>query len=182
MQAFQKIFRQLLKDIRVELDDEFDRNFERKAFFNTAWKPAKYNSDASLLMRTGALRKSLRSQIIGNNAIKWQSSLPYANIHNHGGTITVTPKMKKFFWYRYNLATGGVKSNKKGKQDNAEKLTKEALFWKAMALKKVGSQIHIPQRQFIGDHPMVHQIVRNVADEWFKTEIKNFVDSKINKD
>jgi hypothetical protein len=30
--------RQLLKDIKVELDDEFDRNFERKAFFITAWQ------------------------------------------------------------------------------------------------------------------------------------------------
>jgi hypothetical protein len=43
------------------------------------------------MMRTGALRKSLQSQIIHDNAIKWQSSIPYANIHNTDGTITVTP-------------------------------------------------------------------------------------------
>ncbi|MBP9017629.1 MAG: hypothetical protein KBG17_07815 [Paludibacteraceae bacterium] len=40
MQTPQQLFLQLVKDIKVELDDEFDRNFERKAFLNTAWKPA----------------------------------------------------------------------------------------------------------------------------------------------
>lgn len=90
MQTYQQIFQNLLKDIKVELDDEFDRNFERKAFFNTQWKSAKFNTIGSLMIRTGALRKSLQSQVISKNAIKWQSSLPYADIHNSGGTIVVT--------------------------------------------------------------------------------------------
>ncbi len=170
MQTFQQLFQQLLNDIRVELNEEFDRNFERKAFFTTAWKPAKRNAIGSLLMRTGALRKSLQSQIINNNAIKWQSTLPYANIHNTGGTLTVTPKMKGFFWYRYRMATGGNNKNQNS----------EALFWKAMALKRVGSQIHIPQRQFIGEHPLVHRYIREVADEWFERDVQNFVSNKLN--
>ncbi len=43
MKTYQQLFNQLLKNIKVELGDEFDRNFERKAFFNIAWKPAKFN-------------------------------------------------------------------------------------------------------------------------------------------
>lgn len=180
----QQLFNQLLKDIKVELDDEFDRNFERKAFFNTAWKPAKHDTIGSLMMRTGALRKSLQSQIIHNNAIKWQSSLPYANIHNTGGTITVTPKMKGYFWYRYRMATGSTMfNNKKEVRKNKinQRLTTEALFWKTMALKKVGSQIHIPQRQFIGKHPVVHQTVKDVTDDWFNTDVKNFINNVLKK-
>jgi len=170
MQTFQQLFNQLLKDIQVELNDEFDRNFERKAFFNTAWKPAIKNSTGSLMMRTGALRKSLRSEIIGNNAIKWESSLPYADTHNSGGTITVTQKMKGFFWYRFKMATGG----------NSKNLNAEALFWKYMALKKVGSVITIPQRQFIGDHSVVKQSVKNVTDEWFNSDVKQYLDNELN--
>lgn len=169
MQTFQQLFLQLVKDIKIELDDEFDRNFERKAFFTTAWKPAQRNTIGSLLMRTGALRKSLQSQIIHGNAIKWQSSLPYADIHNRGGSITVTPKMKGFFWYRYRMATGG----------NNKNVNPEAMFWKAMALKRVGSQIHIPQRQFIGEHPVVHQSIKSVADEWFENDVQNFVTNQL---
>lgn len=100
MQTFQQIFNQLVKNIKVELDDEFDRNFERKAFFTTAWKPAKINTIGSLMMRRGRLRSSLQSNIFGNNTITWKSDAPYAETHNSGGTITVTPKMKRFFWYQ----------------------------------------------------------------------------------
>lgn len=170
MQTFQQLFHQLVKDIRVELNDEFDRNFERKAFFNTAWKPAKHNTIGSLMMRTGALRKSVRSSIIGNSAIKWESSLPHADIHNRGGNITVTPKMKGFFWYRYRMATGG----------NNKNMNPEAVFWKAMALKRVGSTITIPKRQFIGEHPVVHQCIRKVADDWFNNDVRNFMNNKLN--
>ena len=28
-----------MRDLKVELDDEFDRNFERKAFFDRPWAP-----------------------------------------------------------------------------------------------------------------------------------------------
>ena len=53
MQTFQEIFSNLLKDIEVKLTDEFDRSFERKAFFNTAWDAVKYhNQRSSLMMRT----------------------------------------------------------------------------------------------------------------------------------
>ncbi len=31
--------RDILDGLRVELTDEFDRNFERKAFFSDKWKP-----------------------------------------------------------------------------------------------------------------------------------------------
>lgn len=34
---FQNIIRNILQDIRIELSDEFDQNFERQAFFSEAW-------------------------------------------------------------------------------------------------------------------------------------------------
>ena len=33
-----KLKRKILSDMRVELTEEFDRNFERKAFFSDKWK------------------------------------------------------------------------------------------------------------------------------------------------
>ncbi len=37
----QKIIARILQDIRVEMTDEFDRNFERQAFFSEAWQRRK---------------------------------------------------------------------------------------------------------------------------------------------
>ena len=34
----QKIIKNILRDIQVEMTDEFDQNFERQAFFSEAWR------------------------------------------------------------------------------------------------------------------------------------------------
>ena len=34
----EQLKRNILSDMRVELTEEFDKNFERKAFFNSKWK------------------------------------------------------------------------------------------------------------------------------------------------
>ena len=129
--------RKILNDIRVELSDEFDRNFQRKAFFDQSWPPRKMrNPKGSLLMVTGKLRRSIRCRVEADSVV-WETSERYAAIHNYGGTITVTAKMKKFFRYKY-----------KATRDDA---------WKWMALMKVGTKITIPQRQFLGDHPEVRK-------------------------
>ena len=131
------IKRKILNDIRVELSDEFDRNFQRKAFFDQSWPPRKMrNPKGSLLMVTGKLRRSIRCRVEADSVV-WETSERYAAIHNYGGTITVTAKMKKFFWYKH-----------KATKDDA---------WKWMALMKVGTRITIPQRQFLGDHPQVRR-------------------------
>lgn len=52
----------LISDIRVKLTEEFDRNFERKAFFDKRWPKRRYNNPkGSLLMVTGTLRRTFRS-------------------------------------------------------------------------------------------------------------------------
>lgn len=104
----QDFLNKLLNDLRVELSDEFDKNFERKAFFNRKWKPRRRSGKGTLMMVTGKLRRSLRSSVNGRS-ITWTSSEPYAAIHNEGETITVTAKMKRFFWAKYYEAGGKIK-------------------------------------------------------------------------
>jgi len=91
--------KKILNDIRVDLSDEFDRNFQRKAFFDKPWPPRKMNGKGSLLMQTGKLRRSIRCRV-STDSVVWETSERYAAIHNYGGTITVTARMKKFFWYQ----------------------------------------------------------------------------------
>lgn len=171
MQSFQQLFNLLLKDYRKKLTDEFDRNFERKAFFDRQWKGAIRNNIGSLLNRTGALRQSINNNAtINGNDINWTSTLAYADIQNSGGKITITKKMNGFFWYKFRMATGG----------NNKNMNAEALFWKAMALKKVGSVITIPQRQFIGEHPQVHKLIQTTTDYWVQDDLKPFIDKQLN--
>lgn len=182
-QKTRRLIRLTLKDISVELGDEFDRNFEREAFFNEKWARRKFNDDESrgLLSREGTLRRTIKDEAsVTDRSVIFTSSVPYAAIHNEGGTITVTRKMKKYFWYRYLLIMGSKRSRpdkpkfteklqrkKSGElRDNQKnrELIEEAKFCKIMALKKVGSKIVIPKRRFIGMHPEVERIIREITD------------------
>ena len=160
-----KIFSDILDDFKVELTDEFDLNFQRKSWFNEAWPKNKLlNQKGSMMMRSGNLRNSIQSKKT-NDAIVFTSSLPYARIQNEGGELTVTAKMKRFFWYKFYEATGQTKKDKSGKAKGKVKLSIEATQWRNMALMKVGDKITIPKRQFIGNHPRVREIAESICNE-----------------
>ena len=164
-----QVIRNILKDIRVELSDEFDRNFERQGFFSEAWQRRKSPTrpGGSILIDTGGLRKSIRSKST-DSSITFYSDEPHAEIHNEGGEITVTAKMKRFFWAKYYAATGSFGRKKNGERRNDKRtiqLSAEAEFWKHLALMKVGSTIKIPRRQFLGHSPEVEQSVREIIEE-----------------
>lgn len=141
-----KVVRRILGDIRVELGDEFDQNFERQGFFAEKWQRRKspIRGDGHILVASGDLRKSIRSRS-DDHSITFYSDLAYAGIHNEGGEIKVTARMKRFFWHKYYE-------------------TKDE-FWKAMALMKEGKTIKIPRRQFLGMAPEVETEVRKIIED-----------------
>ena len=141
----------ILRDIQKELTEEFDSNFQRGGFFGKRWKPRK-DGVATHLNNTGTLRNSIQSVITGNR-LKFTSSEPYAAIHNDGGTITVTKRMNSYFWVKFK-ETG-------------------QLYWKRLALVKVGSKITIPKRQFLGTSPEVERAIERVIDDNVRDYLSN---------
>ena len=163
--GLQQVIRNILKDIKVELGDEFDRNFERQGFFSERKSPTR--PGGAILVDTGKLRWSIKSSST-SDSIVFSSDLPYASIHNEGGEIKVTRKMKAYFWHKYYEATGsfGRKKNGEARKDKRTvQLSTEAGFWKLLALMKEGSSIKIPKRQFLGASPEVEQAVREIIEE-----------------
>ena len=169
-----------LKDIKVELDEEFDRNFQRKAFFTKKWAKKKYDDGKdSLLVRSGVLRRSLRSDLTGTQ-LNYSSSEVYAAIQNEGGTIVITEKMKRFFWAKFYEATGGFGYTRAGNKRNNKKnraLTVEAKFFKSMALKKVGSKVIISARKFVGESEEVNTIIKDIVEENIQAYLNTLTDN-----
>ena len=125
----------ILQDLRVELTDEFDRNFERKAFFGNRWKPRRNEGKGSLLLVTGTLRRSIRSSVVGNG-VRFSSQVPYATVHNEGGTIAQNVRAHQ---RRRHGKTHDVRAHQR--------------------------RINMPQRQFIGDGPDTRRIIKSVIDD-----------------
>ena len=87
--------------------------------------------------------------------------------------------MKNYFWVQYMTIVGSkdgtfapkLRRKKDGTLRNDKrnrKLSSEAAFYKAMALKPVGSKIVIPKRQFIGRHAEVERILKEIAENNLK--------------
>lgn len=162
------VVQRILRHIGVGLGDEFDQNFERQGFFSEKWARRKspLRPGGSILIDTGRLRGSVQRKV-GDTAITFFSDLPYAAIHNEGGEIKVTARMKRYFWAKYYEAQGGFQRKKSGERRNNKhnrQLTTDADFYQAMALMKVGKVIRIPRRQFLGMSPEVERVVTRIIE------------------
>jgi phage gpG-like protein len=172
-----ELLKDILTDIKVKLSDEFDQNFQRKAFFDQPW-PQRMHAypRGSLMVVTQRLRRSFRGSI-SRNSVSWRSDAPYASLHNNGGKIPITPKMRSFFWAMYYKNAGKMTTLKSGKASKSKRnvaLSTEAQFYKNMALTKKDAFV-VPQRRIIGDHPKVKTIVQDVANR----AIKEYVETKL---
>ena len=76
-----KLKADILEDMRVELSEEFDLNFKRKAFFSQHWKPRSpgYRNTGSLLSVRGHLRESTQGFVYGDG-VRFTSPFAHAAI------------------------------------------------------------------------------------------------------
>lgn len=119
-----------------------------------------------VLNDTGNLVDSIKVIRLSGNHVEVgirKTEMPYAEIHQRGGQVHITEKMRKFFWakhYEFSSPTQGKRGRK------ATSTRDEANFWKAMALKRRGSTINIPARPFMDITPDLEKtILRAIQTE-----------------
>lgn len=151
--------------------DFFKQSFRRQGFIEDnsvqKWPNRKGQQDKkkrAVLVKTGRLRRSIRIVRIGEGYVTvGTSGVPYAQIHNEGGTThpTVTPRMRKYAYYRY-MQAGGSGSLTKGGKKRA--MTSAAQFWLNLArTKKSTLTVTIPKRQFMGNSNFLNKrIIMNL--------------------
>ncbi len=126
---------ELARKLAVIMSNETEAAFRSKVWDGVRWAPVRVaNPRGSLMLRTGALRRSL-SFVARGNVVAVSSSMPYASLHNEGGRVVVpvTDKMRRYWWWQY---------RKSGGRD---------VRYKAMALSRKSQwTICVPQRQFVG--------------------------------
>lgn len=124
-----------------------------------------------LTSRRNHLMRSIQYSQTAPGEVTVTNPVPYAAIHNEGGSIDthprVTKKMRGFAWHMvYSIA--GIKRSKGKAHKLPKQLPAEAQKWKALALTKK-TQLHIrakmPKRQFIGNsRELVDKINTLVTD------------------
>lgn len=165
---FEGVFKRLLNDLPRYVDvtakNFFIDSFHKQGFTNEsfeAWEnrtQPDYRPGGAILTATGALRNSIHTIEANTKNVTIGTYASYAKIHNEGGTITlpVTKKMKKYFWYMYQ-----VTQNEK---------------WKWMALtKKQTLKLKFPKRQFIGES----KVLMDDIEKWFFNQMDKRIKQSI---
>lgn len=177
---FLQMAEDLLKGLPQQVADlalaHFNESFEKQGFTDNsfiAWPKRlddlTFGVNHPILNKTGALMGSLviKSATMKRVEVAAGDGLPYAAIHNNGGTIKIkiTDKMRKFFWFVYISLTKHY-ANGSAPPDHI-------LKWKMMALtKKTELTIHIPKRQYIGESQVLLKDVDGLIIEKIITTFK----------
>lgn len=170
----QNIIKNIISDLRVELSDEFDRNFERKAFFDRPW-PKRKRCAWITLNKFGTLEA--KSPLFDQRHIfKMDFGHPLCRNTQRGRRHKDNTTHAQVLWAMYYKSIGGLTYNRRTKKvavgRHNTKLTADALFWRNMALTKK-SKITMPQRQFIGYHDHVGEVTDKVVKENIEAFLKN---------
>ena len=83
--------------------------------------------------------------------------------------------MRGYFWHKLKETEGKYEYRKDGKKRNNKRnrqLSSKEEFYRAMALKKVGSVIRIPERRFIGHGRNTDRIIREIVEGNFEAFCK----------
>ena len=164
--------------VAVEAKKFFKESFVKEGFTDRsfeAWKKRVSPLGGKKILigagNTMNLMQSIRTLEQTKRRVRTGTELASAQIHNEGGTITVTEKMKKFWWAKYYEFAGKLKTRKDGTTSRAKGnllVNAKAEYCRNMALMKVGSKIRIPKRRFIGESATLMAQL----DAWLRGEIE----------
>lgn len=140
LQSTKIIREQTARVAGVEAVKFFRGNFLKEGFVDNSFIPWPKSSSPFAgkrnLYKSGNLFRSIKKTVDTINKVVVIAEAEYADIHNNGGTIVVTEKMKRYFWAKYyELGETGAKAE----------------YCLGMALKEVGTPIKIPKRKFMGN-------------------------------
>lgn len=170
---------------KTEVENFIKDNFKEEGFAGNKWKKRKSRNRSDrrnpdkprrLLMQSGTLQRSIKVTASDNRiTVNADGNIPYAKIHNEGGTIN-HPGGTPY------IAFGKKYTARKRRGRIASMGESQMVF-----LKKDGSYpegvkftqphpIPIPKRQFIGDSPKLRarldKAIKQEIDTWIKRRLK----------
>jgi phage gpG-like protein len=104
-----------------------------------------------LTSKTLTLMNSIDTKI-EDTSVHVLSDLDYSLIHNEGGDIPVTRKMRRFFWAKFYTAGG-----KGAKDDKIPPLAKKWLYLALAAQNK--KKFKMPKRMYIGESNKLNDVI-----------------------
>lgn len=131
----------------------FKRNFQAGGFVDEPfqkWKQSSYPGARRTMVKSGNTRRQIKKLQVSETrvVVGIANHNHYAKIHNEGGKILITPKMRRFFWAKF---------KETGKD-----------YWKFLAITKK-THLEIDKREFIGPSKALEKTIERM----YIKELKN---------
>lgn len=139
--------------IAEEATEYFKERFTEKSWNNVPWKPTKKPvNKGSLMVRSGELMGSIKPTLVTPSRVTisaGSSKVPYAKVHNEGGTINRKPRSETFQRNK-DILPSGMWRFKKGTTKG------KGFTFKA-------SSFNMPKRQFMGlNNQLRNRIIKRI--------------------
>lgn len=127
------------------------------------WKQRKRKGRGSLMAQTGRLKRSIRKVYVSQNIIVIGSDVPYAQIHNDGGTINQTVNVRS---HKRKITVNRQRTNLRTRKTTKLK-SRVAIGDTFVKAHKRKMSLTLPPRQFIGESALLirrleRQIIRDL--------------------
>lgn len=143
--------------------------FVQKNWLNESalgWKARKRPGRGSLMTVSGRLKRSIRKVKQGSYYVYIGTDVPYAQIHNEGGSINKTVTVKSFSRKRTQRAV----SEKTGKKLKKRVSSGETSIVKTHTRKM---KLTMPERRFLGDSKVLAKNIGDHLSRMLDNEISN---------
>ncbi|WP_172918556.1 phage virion morphogenesis protein [Capnocytophaga canis] len=133
------------------------------------WKPRQRKGRGSLLVRSGRLKRSIRKIITGDYYVVVGTDVPYAQIHNEGGEINKTVRVRGF-QRKINIRARKI-DRATGRLRKMGKPIGQMLINVRSHNRKMNLQI--PRRQFLGNSEFLAKRIEKYVTSQIDNELKN---------
>lgn len=149
--------------------NHFVKSFQKQGFENVTlekWKPRKDTRmdrgkpNRAILVKSGALRRSIRRVAIGKYGYNIVSDMPYAKIHNDGGLINKDFNRKILSFNRDNKFVSQKTRKGRNMTTYQQQVTINA------------HSIRMPKRQFMGYSRNMNSKIERMIDKYVKLVFK----------
>ncbi|MEA4916558.1 phage virion morphogenesis protein [Proteiniphilum sp.] len=155
MNALKSAYRKLPDEIAAIAVEFSKERFRDQAWLDSTkerWKPRKQRRrggtkrSQTLLVDTGRLKRSIRKISANADRIVIGSDVPYASIHNYGGTITGT-----FTVRAHTVKAHRRRAHTRVRSGRTEKIKTQTVRSHMVKSHSRKVNMRIPQRQFLGN-------------------------------
>jgi len=158
LRALGKLYQKFPNMAAIEAVNFSKERFVQKNWVSnsrTPWKPRKRKDRGSLMNKSGRLKRSIRKLSYTRNSVKIGTDVPYAQIHNDGGTINKTVNIKS----HTRKVTKSMRSERTGRKFK-KRISSGSTVVKAHT-RRINTTY--PERKFLGESALLMRRIERLT-------------------